>query len=423
MDFQSAVRNYGRAVRVDQVEMFRKQFLIAAAVIGCVLLYCEWLIYYVVLYQCSWPQMSPDAAHDRHTPLKAIFLADTHLLGLEDGHWFDRLRREWQMERAFQAAISLFHPEAVFVLGDLFDEGMKSSDEDWQYHLKRFRKMFKHSSDLQFHVVVGNHDIGFHYVAQEDSHLYQRFSEAFGVLSAKLLEIKGNIFVLVNSIALEGDGCSMCSEAIVQLNEVARKVNCHKMKNMPKGKQFYWQKKLEELRKSNGDSECELAPDAPRPVLLQHYPLFRPSESHCTGVDAPPLEVLHKANREKWEVVSREASEQLLEWFEPRLVLSGHTHHGCYVVHKNITPELTIPSFSWRNRNNPSFIMGVFNKKSFALSKCFLPEESTVIVIYILTGVLLIVVNVSIVFFLMKNQWNFRLRRRGPSKRHDMKSL
>ena len=135
MDFQSSVRDYGRDVRTDQVEMFQKQFLIAAAVTGCVLLFCEWLIYYVVLYQCSWPQMSSDAAHDRHTHLKAIFLADTHLLGLQDGHWFDRLRREWQMERAFQTAISLFHPEAVFVLGDLFDEGMKSSDEVHVMHL------------------------------------------------------------------------------------------------------------------------------------------------------------------------------------------------------------------------------------------------------------------------------------------------
>ena len=71
----------------------------------------------------------------------------------------------------------------------------------------------------------------------------------------------------------------------------------------------------------------------------------------------------------------------------------------------------------------PCFFQGVFSKKSFALSKCFLPEESTVIVIYILAGVLLVVVNVSVVFFLMKNQWKFRLRPRGPSKRHEMKSL
>jgi len=48
---------------------------------------------------------------------------------------------------------------------------------------------------------------------------------------------------------------------------------------------------------------------------------------------------------------------QLLQWFKPRLVLSGHTHSGCEVLHDNKYPEISVPSFSWRNRNNPSFIM------------------------------------------------------------------
>lgn len=48
---------------------------------------------------------------------------------------------------------------------------------------------------------------------------------------------------------------------------------------------------------------------------------------------------------------------QLLQWFKPRLVLSGHTHSGCEVVHDNKYPEVSVPSFSWRNRNNPSFIL------------------------------------------------------------------
>jgi len=50
-------------------------------------------------------------------------------------------------------------------------------------------------------------------------------------------------------------------------------------------------------------------------------------------------------------------SDKLLSLIRPRLVLSGHTHHGCYVVHEDGTPEMTIPSFSWRNRDNPSFVL------------------------------------------------------------------
>jgi len=49
--------------------------------------------------------------------LKALFIADTHLLGPIKGHWFDKLRREWQMHRAFLTAMDYFRPEVVFFLG------------------------------------------------------------------------------------------------------------------------------------------------------------------------------------------------------------------------------------------------------------------------------------------------------------------
>lgn len=92
-------------------------------------------------------------------------------------------------------------------------------------------------------------------------------------------------------------------------------------------------------------------------ISPQHFPLYRQTEAICTGVDAPPPEEKRSRNREKWEVVSKEMSNKLLSLIRPRLVLSGHTHHGCYMVHKDGTPEMTIPSFSWRNRNNPSFVL------------------------------------------------------------------
>lgn len=125
---QYFVKQAIESVKGSGIGMNRKLLLISAIVVGSIIFYNEWLIYYVVLYQCSWPQIYYDVQNG-HSPLKAIFLADTHLLGFQDGNWFDRLRREWQMERAFQTALSLFKPEAVFVLGDLFDEGMKSPEQ------------------------------------------------------------------------------------------------------------------------------------------------------------------------------------------------------------------------------------------------------------------------------------------------------
>lgn len=81
-----------------------------------ILIYCEVIIYYVVIGQCSWPHLIKKGsfiAQDEVEPLKMMLLADTHLLGPKRGHWFDKLRREWQMHRTFQTALTLHRPHVV----------------------------------------------------------------------------------------------------------------------------------------------------------------------------------------------------------------------------------------------------------------------------------------------------------------------
>ena len=68
----------------------------AAVLLLLLLLYCEWLHYFVVLLQCTWPQLQASSASGLASDpehLKVMFLADTHLLGFREGHWFDKLRR------------------------------------------------------------------------------------------------------------------------------------------------------------------------------------------------------------------------------------------------------------------------------------------------------------------------------------------
>ena len=48
---------------------------------------------------------------------------------------------------------------------------------------------------------------------------------------------------------------------------------------------------------------------------------------------------------------------QIFKLLNPRLILSGHTHHGCYRVHENGTPEWTVSSLSWRNKVSPTFLL------------------------------------------------------------------
>lgn len=67
------------------------------AFVCSVLLFCEFLIYYLVILPCNWPEVKTPAHGGKHETLepvlKAMFLADTHLLGEVRGHWLDKLRR------------------------------------------------------------------------------------------------------------------------------------------------------------------------------------------------------------------------------------------------------------------------------------------------------------------------------------------
>uniref|UniRef100_A0A4W5KUV9 Uncharacterized protein n=1 Tax=Hucho hucho TaxID=62062 RepID=A0A4W5KUV9_9TELE len=54
------------------------------------------------------------------------------------------------------------------------------------------------------------------------------------------------------------------------------------------------------------------------PIILQHYPLYRESDAGCTGRDAAPPEERRLLFREKYDVLSQEASHRvrgpLIDW-------------------------------------------------------------------------------------------------------------
>ncbi|XP_066872188.1 metallophosphoesterase 1 isoform X7 [Kogia breviceps] len=334
------------------------------AIIFALLLFCEFLIYYLVIFRCSWPAVKTSAdAGGLGTPepvLRVMFLADTHLLGTVRGHWLDKLRREWQMERAFQTALWLLQPGVVFILGDVFDEGKWSSSQAWADDVGRFWKIFRHPPHVQLRAVAGNHDIGFHY--QMNTYKIKRFEKVFN--PERLFSWKGINFVMVNSVALEGDGCDICSGAEAELLEISHRLNCSREEHRPQ---------------ECGDGQ-QLPASAP--ILLQHFPLYRRNDANCSGDDAAPPDEKYTPFKERYDALSQEASRKLLWWLRPRLVLSGHTHSACEVLHGAGVLEVSVPSFSWRNRNNPSFIMGSITPTEYALAKCYLPCEDTVLTTY-----------------------------------------
>lgn len=49
-----------------------------------------------------------------------------------------------------------------------------------------------------------------------------------------------------------------------------------------------------------------------RPILLQHFPMHRQSDMICTESDEAPEDFKQQEFRERWECLSREASEQVM---------------------------------------------------------------------------------------------------------------
>ncbi|XP_013924618.1 PREDICTED: metallophosphoesterase 1 [Thamnophis sirtalis] len=243
----------------------------------------------------------------------------------------------------------------------------------WSDDVRRYQKIFWHPKHTEVFGIVGNHDIGFHY--EMTSFKLERFSKVFNFSSEKIITRKGINFLIVNSVALEGDRCIICRTAEAKLIELSHQLNCSLK---------------EQNQRKKSCSNVDKVPTS-APILLQHYPLYRRSDSECTGEDSVPLEKKNDRFREKYDVLSQEASQKLLWWFHPRLILSGHTHSACEVLHNGNIQEISVPSFSWRNRNNPSFIMGSITSTEVSLYKCFLPHENTVIAIYCTAGSVLMV--------------------------------
>ncbi|KAG5889919.1 hypothetical protein JTB14_010070 [Gonioctena quinquepunctata] len=300
--------------------------------------YCEYLIFYVTQFNCSWPELTKENEEEtidgtNADPVKVMVIADTHLLGSRKGHWFDKLRREWEMHRAFQTAMTLQTPDLVFVLGDLTDEGLFSVPES-----------------TKMYVAVGNHDIGFHYGVSP--YVNQRFVSAFNSPGVQLVTVRGNHFVLVNSMALEGDGCFLCKPAEQQLAKIERILQCTKGTY------------------TNSEKCPKMKLDVySRPILMQHYPLYRQSDMECDDFDSAPFPIKQERFQERRECLSQEATQQLLNQVKPRLALSGHTHHGCTrPLPTGDGIEVTIPSFSWRNKDNPNYLLVIGIEKEMRLN-------------------------------------------------------
>eukprot|EP00899_Mesostigma_viride_P007727 jgi/Mesvir1/16956/Mv15806-RA.2 len=166
--------------------------------------------------RCSWPTREAkeeggakpnrpaEETHNRAN-LHVLLVSDLHLLGRR-GSMLDKTIREWQLHATFQALVSVLRPDAVVVLGDLFDDGSYCGRHEWERHVATFRRMTRTPEGMPLEVVVGNHDVGdgmggrlCHWPSQPP-HPLARFEAEFG-RSTRVFMLRNVTFVALNGMA------------------------------------------------------------------------------------------------------------------------------------------------------------------------------------------------------------------------------
>ncbi|KAK6728868.1 hypothetical protein RB195_006123 [Necator americanus] len=361
---ESPVRLYDAYREGSAVIFYWPLFLVLAT-----LFFNEYLIYFAKIgLSCDWPCKENCGSND----LRIFLISDTHLLGERNGHWLDKLRREWQMYRSYRSAVDVLLPDAVFFLGDLMDEGQWGDLNTFNRYADRFDSLFGSSDNKpEVHVLAGNHDLGFHYAISPFR--VKWFRERFKRKVIDIIYIREQPFVLLTSMALHGDGCNFCHEAEVALEAISEELTCQKRGDCFKNGSFRFQPYR-------------------RPILLQHFPLFRINDDDCLrdkdfDHDDPTRNDLY---RPTWEALSQESTQLLLRKLEPRAVFNGHTHRGCKKRWARPVDfwEYTVNSFSWRNGDRPTFLLASVSDKHVLVNVCHLPNESTVLLLYSVVAII-----------------------------------
>ena len=141
--------------------------------------------------------------------------------------------------------------------------------------MERFHSLFPYQQDKKV-VIVGNHDIGFHY--DVTNYKRKRFYGAFNLDTSgvRRFTIKNVHFVLIDSLAMHGDECQFCAPAMKKVETVSNELKCMEDKD---------------------NCEFSYSYEYSHPILLQHFPLYRKSDAECHSNDPDDLSDLKEKEK------------------------------------------------------------------------------------------------------------------------------
>lgn len=137
------------------------------------------------------------------------------LIGENDEPFYYSALARWDSDRYLRSnyilANSYVKPDATLYLGDLFDEGLKSSDEQIARYFERFQAIFEcermqKQKKIKQYFISGDNDIGGEYYGDRNDYLAERFERYFGEI-IQVLELNS----FVNLVKLV---CTMSAHTI-----------------------------------------------------------------------------------------------------------------------------------------------------------------------------------------------------------------
>lgn len=170
--------------------LYKTRLLFYASLL--ILFYNEFVVYWISYVY--WPSLSLHNSNrdgNNDSNLRLLLVADPQLIGDNDEPWYLKSIAKWDSDRylriSFMMAYAYSKPDVIIFLGDLFDEGLKSTDLQYAGYFKRFESIFNLSklskqNQTKLIYISGDNDIGGEYNGDRLASLDKRFESYFGPL-------------------------------------------------------------------------------------------------------------------------------------------------------------------------------------------------------------------------------------------------
>ncbi|CAF1207163.1 unnamed protein product [Adineta ricciae] len=151
--------------------------LLTACLVVCMneIVCYEWMV-------MTWPNI--DSLANKSTVRKFLLVADPQLIGEKDEGFFGLITRndaDRYLANTFSRANSYVKPDGILFLGDIFDEGLSATDDEFKRYFNRFDSIFQYKSRGNKSIVIpGDNDVGGEYYGDKNPYQRQRFSSYFG---------------------------------------------------------------------------------------------------------------------------------------------------------------------------------------------------------------------------------------------------